>query len=292
MRLPLYNFMNIPRETCEATQARYAVLPVPYEAPGSLVRGTADAPAAIIDASAKLGVFDQELSQDIRKAGIVTLPSILPSERPDEQMNRIASTARAMMRSGKFLLTIGGEHSITAPLVKAAAEQHDGISVLQIDARPDLRGTPEDGPHSHACVMRRVLEVTDRLAQVGIRSFSSEEQLECPHQVERFITPSVVESDPRWIDRVLSLLAEKVYITIDVCGFDPIYFPATTAPEPEGLTWRQVAGLLRRVCTERQVVSADIVEVVPLTGLKASESMAARLACKIIGYMELSHSEN
>jgi len=284
--------MNIPREACAAAQARYAVLPVPYEAPGSSSRGTAEAPAAIIDASALLGVFDQESLHDIRKAGIITLSSILPSEKPDEQMNRVASTARAVMRSGKFLLTIGGEHSITAPLVRAAAEQHDGISVLQIDARPDLRETPGDGPFSHACVMRRVLEVTDRVAQVGIRSFSSEEQLECLRQVERFITPSVIESDPCWIDRALSLLTDKVYITIDVCGFDPVYFPATTAPEPEGLTWRQVAALLRRVCTERQVVSADIVEVVPLTGLKASESMAARLACKIIGYMEVSRTKN
>ena len=287
MKLPLYNFMDLPPDACEAAKARYAVLPVPYEGTVTFMRGTADAPAAIIDASAQVEEFDDELAQDFRAAGIVTLSSIMPAEKPEEQMRRVASTARAVMRSGKFLLTLGGEHSITAPLVRAAAEQHGEISVLQIDAHADLRDTYKGSTHSHACVMRRVLEVTDHVAQVGIRNFSQEECAECPRQVERFITPAMVESDPDWIDRVLSLLGEKVYVTVDVDGFDPAYVPGTGTPEPGGLTWRQVTALLRRICAERQVVSADIVEVVPLPGQKVSEFLAARLAYKIIAYTQL-----
>jgi len=292
MKLPLYNFMDLPPDACEAAKARYAVLPVPYEGTVTFMRGTADAPAAIIDASAQVEEFDEELAQDFRAAGIVTLSSILPAETPEEQMRRVASTARAVMRSGKFLLTLGGEHSITAPLVRAAAEQHGEISVLQIDAHADLRDTYKGSPHSHACVMRRVLEVTDRLAQVGIRNFSQEECTECPRQMERFITPAMIESDPDWIDRVLPLLGEKVYVTIDVDGFDPAYVPGTGTPEPGGLTWRQVTTLLRRVCAERQVVSADIVEVVPLPRQKVSEFLAARLAYKIVAYTQLPQAEN
>ncbi len=165
MKLPLYNFMDIPPEACEAAKARYAVLPVPYEGTVTFMKGTADAPAAIIDASAQVEEFDDELAQDFRAAGIITLSSIMPAEKPEEQMRRVASTARAVMHSGKFLLTLGGEHSITAPLVRAAADHHGEISVLQIDAHADLRDTYEDSPHSHACVMRRVLDVTDRLAR-------------------------------------------------------------------------------------------------------------------------------
>jgi agmatinase len=136
--------------------------------------------------------------------------------------------------------------------------------------------------------MRRVLEVTDRLAQVGIRNYSLRECLDCPRQVERFITPAMIETDSGWIDRALSLLGEKVYVTVDVDGFDPAYVPGTGTPEPGGLSWRQVTALLRRTCAKRQVVSADIVEVVPVPGQKVSEFLAARLAYKIIAYTQSS----
>lgn len=282
------NFMNIPRCACAASAARYAVLPVPYEGTVTFMRGTAEAPAAIIDASVQVEEFDEELTGDFRAAGIITLSPVLPADTPEEQMRRIASVARTLVGGGKFLLTLGGEHSITAPLVRATAEEHGDISVLQIDAHADLRDTYDGSPHSHACVMRRVLEVTDRIAQVGIRNYSQREYLECPRQVENFLTPAVIESDPGWVDRVLSLLGEKVYVTVDVDGFDPAYVPGTGTPEPGGLTWRQVTGLLRRVCAERQVVGADIVEVVPIPGQRVSEFLAARLAYKMIAYIESS----
>jgi agmatinase len=286
MKQAPYNFMNIPRGTCEPSKARYAVLPVPYEGTVTFMQGTVDAPAAIVDASAQVEEFDEELARDFRAAGIITLSPILPAKTPEEQMRRVASVARTITSKGKFLLTLGGEHSITAPLVRAIAEQHSNISVLQIDAHADLRDTYDGSPCSHACVMRRVLEVTDRIAQVGIRNYSQQEYVECPRQVSNFITPAMVENDPGWMDRVLSLLDEKVYVTVDVDGFDPAYVPGTGTPEPGGLTWRQVTGLLRRVCTERLVVGADIVEVIPIPGQKVSEFLAARLAYKIIAYVE------
>ncbi len=280
--------MNISRSALTSATPRYAVLPVPYEGTVTYMRGTARAPAAILDASTQIEEFDEELTRDFRSAGIVTLPEIPPADTPEEQMSRIARVARDIMRGGQFLLTLGGEHSITAPLVRAAADHHGDISVLQIDAHADLRDTYEDTPYSHACVMRRVLEVTDRLAQVGIRNYSEQEFLDCRRQVENFLTPAMIEHDRDWIDRALSLLSEKVYITVDVDGFDPAFVPGTGTPEPGGLTWRQVTALLRRVCAERQVVSADIVEVVPVPGQKVSEFLAARLAYKIIAYIESS----
>ena len=155
MKLPLNNFLNLPPDACEAAKARYAVLPVPYEGTVTFLKGTAAAPAAIINASTQVEEFDEELGRDFRAAGIVTLPAILPAETPAAQMRRVALTARAAMDGGKFILTLGGEHSITAPLVQAVAEQYGEISVLQIDAHADLRDTYEGSPHSHACVMRR-----------------------------------------------------------------------------------------------------------------------------------------
>jgi agmatinase len=286
MREPSCSFLNIPPAACAASRARYAVLPVPYEGTVSYLRGTAHAPAAILDASAQVEDFDEELAACYRGAGIRTLPVVPPADTPAQQMRRVEDVARTIAANGTFLLALGGEHSITAPLVRAAADHHGDISVLQIDAHADLRDTYDGTPYSHACVMRRVLEVTERLAQVGIRNYSQQEYRDCPRQVARFITPGIVERDSGWMDRALALLGDKVYVTVDVDGFDPAFVPGTGTPEPGGLTWRQVTGLLRRVCAERQVIGADIVEVVPIAGQVVSEFLAARLAYKIISYVE------
>jgi len=122
---------------------------------------------------------------------------------------------------------------------------------------------------------------------VGIRNFSREEYEQCPRQAANFITPTVIAEDPNWIDRALSLLGDKVYVTVDIDGFDPSIEPGTGTPEPGGLTYRQGLSLLRRVCTERQVVSADIVEVRPLGANHVTEFLAARLAYKIIAYTQI-----
>ena len=281
------SFMNLSAIRGETLDAKYAVLPVPYEGTVTFMRGTAGGPEAILRASAHVEEFDEELLQDFTRAGIVTLPPVPPADSPEEQMRRVAARARAVADQGAFLLTLGGEHSITWPLVQVAAERHGDLSVLQIDAHADLRDTYDGSPCSHACVMRRVLGLTDRLCQVGIRSLSQEEYEACPRQAERFITPAIIADDPGWTDRALALLGRLVYVTIDVDGFDPAYVPGTGTPEPGGLTWRQVTALLRRVCTERQVVGADIVEVSPLAGQNISEFLAARLAYKIIAYTQL-----
>lgn len=286
----LHQFLGIEPGSVDPGRARYAILPVPYEGTVSYMGGTGGGPAAILAASTHVEEFDEELARDFRDAGVFTLTPVPPAASPEEQMGRIASTAASVLRRGKFVLALGGEHSITAPLVRAAADRHGEISVLQIDAHADLRDTYDGSRHSHACVMRRVLEVTSRLCQVGIRSFSQDECRQCPELVSRFITPAMVEDDPSWIAQALGLLSDKVYITIDVDGFDPSSVPGTGTPEPGGLTWRQVTALLRRVCATRAVVGADIVEVAPIPGQRVSEFLAARLAYKIIGYIESSAS--
>ena len=137
--------------------------------------------------------------------------------------------------------------------------------------------------------MRRVLGVTDRLCQVGIRNFSLEESRDCPEQVARFITPAVIASDRGWVERALALLGPgpKVYLTIDIDGLDPSIAPGTGTPEPGGLTWAQTLELVRAVCTRRKVVAADIVEVRPIPPNHVTEFLAARLAYKIIAYTQL-----
>jgi len=280
------NFLDLPAELSDPATARTVVLPVPYEATTTYGRGTAAGPSAIVAASAQVEWFDEELGAEVVRAGVATLPPVEPAATPEEQMARIRAAAAPVLEDGRLLLSLGGEHTITVALVAAAAEAHPGLSVLQIDAHADLREAYQGSRLSHACVMRRVLEITPRIAQVGVRSYSREEREQCPRQAGRFITPRRVREDPGWVEAALELLGETVYVTVDVDGLDPSEAPGVGTPEPGGLHWGEATALLRRVAAERRVVAADVVEVRPIPPSNVTEFLAARLACKIIAYTQ------
>lgn len=283
---PPSTFLDLPPDLADPDRARYAVLPVPYEGTVSYAAGTAAGPAAIIDASAQVELYDEELGAECVAAGVATCPPVEPAADPAAMMDRVRAAAEPLMRDGRFVLALGGEHSITVPLVAAAREAWGEVSVLHVDAHADLRDAYGGTPHSHASPMRRVLEMTPHLVQVGVRSVSKEEAGACPEQVARFITPEMVEDDPNWTDRALERLTERVYVTVDMDGLDPSVAPGVGTPEPGGLSWRQVLRLLRRVTAEREVVAADVVETCPIPGQHLTEFVAARLAYKIIAYTQ------
>lgn len=280
------NFLGLEDEFCDPQRSAFAVLPVPYEGTVSYLPGTANGPSAIIEASQQVELMDEELHFEPCQAGVHTLPAIEPADTPEEQMRRVAKAAGQTLREGKFLLTLGGEHSITAPLVQACAEVHGPISVLQIDAHADLRQQYDGTIHSHAAVMRRVLDSAEAIAQVGIRNFSREEFDDCREYIDRAITPYQIDQDPHWIDEAIGQLGDRVYLTVDIDGLDPSIAPGTGTPEPGGLSWRQTLALLRALCRQRQVLSADIVEVMPIPPSHTTEFLAARLAYKIIAYVQ------
>ena len=279
-------FLNLPEALSDRATARYAVLPVPYDGTVMYKPGPAGGPMAVIEASAHVSAFDAESRRDVAEARIATYPVVHPSPGPEDQMDRVRAAAGQIVREGKFLLMLGGEHSITIAAVEAVAEAHAPLSVLQIDAHADLLDRYNGTRFGHLCVMRRVSALAERVCQVGIRSYSRQEHDQCGPLVEKFITPEIIRRDPGWIDRAVGMLGPKVYVTVDVDGFDPSVAPGTPLPEPDGLNWPDVTGLLARVCAERDVVAADIVEVCPLQGSHVTEFLAARLACKIIAYTQ------
>jgi len=279
-------FLNLPPARSDPATARYGVLPVPYDGTVMYKPGTAGGPQAVIEASAHMPAFDAESKRDVAEAGIATYPVVHPSPGPEDQMCRVRKAAGKIVGEGKFLLMLGGEHSITIAAVEAVAEVHAPLSVLQIDAHADLLDRYNGTPFGHLCVMRRVVDLADRVCQVGIRSYTRQEHDQCRPLVERFITPEIVRQDAGWIDRAVAMLGPKVYVTVDVDGLDPSIAPGTALPEPDGLSWTDATRLLARVCAEREVVAADIVEVRPNHGGHATEFLAARLACKIISYTQ------
>jgi agmatinase len=282
------SFLSLPDDQCDPLTARYRIIPVPYEGTVCFLGGTAQGPDVILDVSDQMEHFDEELLCDITRYGIATFPPIPSADTPEQMFDRIYQTVRrkSYFQSGKFPIFLGGEHSITHPIVSAAAECYGSISVLQFDAHADLRNSYTGGKFSHASAMRRVLEITPHLVQVGIRSFSEEEYRDCPQQIATLFTPRMLMQDADCcLTKILDSLTEHVYITVDIDVFDPAFAPGTGTPEPGGLDWFQVTSILRRVCETKQVVGADVVEAAPLgNGNVITEFLAARLAGKMIAY--------
>jgi agmatinase len=264
--------------------AKAIVLPVPFDRTTTYVPGTRNGPREIIQASTHMELWDEELGVDVHSSGILTLPEMeLPFGEMAPVMDELRRVAAAILARDALLVTLGGEHSITPPIVEAAAARYRGLSVLQIDAHADLRDEYMGTRFNHACAMRRTLEHAP-LTQVGIRSLSAEEAEIVGRLDTRVFYDYDMRRDPRWIDRVVERLADYVYVTIDADGLDPAIMPAVGTPEPGGLSWYETLSLLRAVFSRKTVVACDLVELCPLPGLIAPNFLCAKLVYKMITY--------
>jgi agmatinase len=283
------NFLGAPVDRDTWKRARVAVLPVPFEQTVSYGKGTSRGPAAILNASAYVEFYDEETGRDVmRDAGIATLPPFRTSKKGKAAVDAIDARAAEVIASGKFLVSLGGEHTISQALIRAHLRKYPDLSVLQIDAHSDLRESYQGSPFSHASVMARVCEFVDprRVVQVGIRAQCEEEaEYIRRKKVTTLYAHRIRElSAGAWMDLAVSKLSKHVYVTFDVDGLDPSIMPATGTPEPNGLFWDEAMRLLRRVGSEQTVVGCDVVEFAPLKGLHHADLTAAKLVSKMINY--------
>lgn len=281
------NFLGLPAADAPGfAAAAVLILPVPYEATVSYMGGTRGGPRAIIHASRYVELYDHELDAEPHGIGVHTLPELhLTGAGPAEALAQLREAMDALAATGKFIILLGGEHSVTAPPIQAhVARLAKGkrLSVLQLDAHADLRPAYEGTAHSHASVMYRVHEQVD-LVPVGIRSLTAEERALMRERNMPVIFGHEL-ADHTWIDRAVGALGPEVYITIDVDFFDPAIMPSTGTPEPGGGWWDPTVRLLERVFRERNVVGCDVVELAPLPGLAAPDFLAAKLVYKLIGF--------
>ena len=284
-----HNFLGLDPDKSNFENARVVILPVPYEATVSFGAGTGNGPSAIIEASRYIELYDQELDNEPCDVGIATLPSLeLTGAGPAEAIRELREAYDAIADAGadKFIITLGGEHSISSAPILSWVERTRGrrLSVLQFDAHTDLRHEYEGSPYSHAAVMHRVHQNVDLVA-VGIRALTREERTLARNSssVHLFLADDIHSGDA-WMDDVMAKLTEEVYISFDVDGFDPSLVPSTGTPEPGGLQWYPVMKLLRRVFSEKNVVAADVVELAPIPGLAAPDFLVAKLVYKMIAY--------
>jgi len=260
------------------------ILPCPVDRTTSYVGGTRNGPHEILQASSHMELWDEEMRADVHGIGIFTLPEMeLPFGEMTPLVEEIERVAYEVIARDKFLVTLGGEHSITPPLVSAVARKFKNLSVLQIDAHADMRDSYMGTPHNHACAMRRAAQHA-QVTQVGIRSLSTEEAEALPKLNSRVFFDTTMRDDPKWMDAVVESLGEHVYVTIDVDGMDPAIMPSTGTPEPGGLSWPEITRLLRKTAERRTIVSADIVELSPIPGMVAPNFLCAKLLYKLLTY--------
>lgn len=269
--------------------ARAAILPLPFERTTSFGKGTVDGPAAILRASQALELYDEELDTEPCSMGVATLPPFLPEAHDLEAaLGEIRAESRRHLEAGKFLVALGGEHSVTSALAFAARDVHGDIGVVQLDAHADLRDSFEGTPWSHASVLRRIVEENLPTLGVGIRSLSRSEA-DLIRQRELPVLWGHELTAPDLLDRFrarLDALPGRVYLTFDLDFLDPSLVPATGTPEPGGATWYPTLALLRELFRRKEVVAMDVVELAPIGGQPASDFLAAKLAYKCLGYLQ------
>ena len=272
-------FHDLPEELADPAGAAAALLPVPYDATASWLKGASGGPAAILEASQYVEVWDVETGSEPWRQGIATLSPVEVDGGPEDLAAAVDNRVAEILDRGQLPVVLGGEHSVSIGAVQAAAARFPGLSVLQIDAHADTRDRYYGSAYNHACVMARVRELCP-IVQVGVRSADTEEVAGLEPDRVFWAHKIVRDRTGTWIARAVELLTDKVYVTIDVDGFDPSIVPATGTPEPGGLDWYQVTGLLAAVAGGCRVVGFDVVELLP--GHPPSAFTAAKLIYRFL----------
>ena len=278
-------FLDTPPEEADLSSARVVIVPVPYDGTASYKSGARHGPAAIISASRHLEDYDMELDRDVSLVGIHTAPEIVSDVGgPEALIEQVRRAVHPVAASGRLVALLGGEHTITIGAVQALAEVHPDVSVLYLDAHADLRDEYMGTRWGHASVARRLYDLCP-LVQVGVRSLSAEERdFIRDAKLPVLFWPGESSDIAELVEAALRSLSANVYVSVDLDVLDPSEMAAVGTPEPGGMSWGQVTGLLRAVAERRRIVGFDVTELSPGEGPEACAFAAAKLAYKLIGY--------
>ncbi|MDJ0691962.1 MAG: agmatinase [Xenococcaceae cyanobacterium MO_188.B32] len=279
-------------------EAKTVILPIPYEKTTTYRQGCQNGPAAIIEASDQLEAYDEELQiVTCLETGIYTTEAIADTRlnssiSSEEMLQTTTETVSQLIADDKFVIVLGGEHSITSGVVRAYMQIiNEPFTVIQIDAQGDMRDSYEGSIYNHACVMRRILDMGLPTLAVGIRSICLEEAQLIAQKKIPVIWAKDIYYQSDWIDTAISrITTNKVFITIDLDGIDPSLLPGVGTPEPGGLNWYQLTQFLKRIFTSYQVIGCDVMELAPVKDSVVSQFTAAKLVYKLVGYHYLNQT--
>jgi len=258
-----------------------ALVGIPFDEYSSFLRGPAKAPSVIrqtLHNGASNLFAENGVNLDshpmFRDLGDLTLPS------GEEAITTIENAIGRLTAQNTRVLALGGDHAITFPVVKALANTHDNLTILHLDAHPDLYDSYDGNRFSHACPFARIMETgrVKRLVQVGIRGMNNEQR----RQVDKFGVTCIEMKDYRSKNPIV--LEGPLYLSVDMDVLDPAYAPGVSHHEPGGMSTRKVLRLIQSI--QCHIVGADIVEVNPdrdVSGMTAA--VAAKLVKEIAGMM-------
>jgi agmatinase len=278
-----FSFCGLPNNNTDYARAFTVILPVPFDKTSTWLKGADKGPAAIIEASRYLELYDIETDSEVFKKGIFTAKPI-HSASSSVLIEKTDSAVSSYLKDNKLVVTLGGEHSVSIGVIKSYAKYYKDLSILHLDAHADSRDSYQGTRYNHACVITRVREFTKNIISVGIRSMDVSERSGVDNK-KIFLAHKIHDSD-KWINNAVSLLTDSVYITIDLDVFDPGVMPSTGTPEPGGLGWYQVMKLLCSVSKSKRIVGFDVVELCP-SNSKAPDFLAAKLIYTLLSYIDV-----
>ncbi len=274
-------FADLPPQLTSSETSRTVVVPVPFEGTVSYLPGASHAPSAVLEASRALELYEPDLGVEPCQVGI-HVASAVEAASSEDLVALVEARVSSVVDRGKFPLVLGGEHTTAVGAFRALRRVCPDLCFVYLDAHADLRPSYEGNPLSHASVAARFWERSAGV-HVGVRSLSKEEA----DRIEAESIPCVWAWEtrkPGWVERALSHLHGPVYLSLDVDVFDPAVLPAVGCPEPGGLGWWEIDGLLRSLFGAYKVVAVDISELSPRAGMEWCDFLVARLLYRIIGY--------
>lgn len=279
------NFGGLEIDHTSLEKATFVVVPVPYDLTSTYQSGSRRGPAAILEASGNMELYDEELRKETFLAGIHTMdPVEAVASGPEAMIKAVRQRIDEVCALEKIPVVLGGEHSISFGAVQAIKDKYTDITVIQFDAHADLREEYQGTAYSHACVGRRIAELCP-LVQVGIRSLSATEASYMEHgKVKTFYADKILD-DNDYIKHICQAVKGDVYLSIDIDVLDPSYMPSTGTPEPAGLSWKHITDIIRAISKTCRIKGFDVVELAPIPGLVAPDFLTAKLIYRIMGYL-------
>jgi agmatinase len=262
-------------------RASIVILPIPFDKTSTWLKGADKGPQKIIEASQYLEFYDIETDSEVFKKGIFTAKAIR-AVTSAAMIKKTDSAVSDYLRDNKFVVLLGGEHSVSIGAIKSYAGHYENLSILHLDAHADSRNIYKGSRYNHACVIARAREYTKNIVSVGIRSMDASERHNADGK-KMFFAHSIHNSE-KWIDNAVGLLTDSVYVTIDLDVFDPGIMPSTGTPEPGGLSWYQVLRLLRFAAESKRIIGFDVVELCP-SDSRAPDFLAAKLVYTLLSYI-------
>ncbi len=277
-----HNFGGLEKKYTGYKNAKIVILPVPYDGTSTYGKGADKGPDAIISSSTNMELYDIETKSEVYKQGIFTAPALKVTNKtkPEVVVQKIQQEVKKYIQDNKFVVMLGGEHSISTGMARAVYEKYPNMSVLHLDAHGDTRESYLGSKYNHACVMARIREFAP-IVQVGIRSIDAEE-VQTKKQNQKIFFAHEMYGNTAWMQSAVDALSNDVFISIDLDVFDPAYMPSTGTPEPGGLDWYTVLRFLEKVVQQKHVIGFDVVELAPQKNNPSPDFLAAKLVYHLL----------